>query len=337
MPKIGSIKFTDARMYEYNGAMHLLQSRPWHTLKSKFGWSSQNLQLQSDDPPIRILFRKLPLGLKVAYVPKCACPDWRNKTPAQETLHKIIDFCQQPGVFLLKVEPDIDDTPEIAPLFESLGFTRGASVQPQASIVVDLRPSEDEILAAMKSKTRYNIRLARKKGITVREGALDDIPTFFQLNQTTAERDGFGIHSEDYYRAAYQSFAPENRALLIAEFEGEPLAALMLFAWDKRAYYLYGASSNAHRNKMPAYLLQWTAMRWAKQHGYESYDLWGIPNAPEAELEAEFTKRNDGLWGVYRFKRGFGGTLTYSAGVFDFAYSKIGYFLFTKFLARRKT
>jgi lipid II:glycine glycyltransferase (peptidoglycan interpeptide bridge formation enzyme) len=174
------------------------------------------------------------------------------------------------------------------------------------TIVVDLSGSEEEILARMKQKTRYNIRLATRKGVTVRPW--NDLDGFHRMMQVTGARDGFGVHSPDYYRRAWEIFHPAGMAeLLLAEYQGQPLAALMVFGRGKRAWYLYGASTNEERNRMPTYLLQWEAMRWAKTRGCETYDLWGVPDAPPERLEAEFTTQRGGLWGVYRFKRGFGG------------------------------
>jgi len=179
----------------------------------------------------------------------------------------------------------------------------------------------------MKQKCRYNVRLAEKKGITVR--AWDDLDGFHRLMQVTGGRDGFGVHSLEYYRKAYELFHPTGMAeLLVAEFEGKPLAALMIFAVGKRSWYLYGASNDEERNRMPTYLLQWEAMRWAKARGCTEYDLWGVPDADEATLEAEFETRHDGLWGVYRFKRGFGGEVKRAAQALDRVYMPWLYWLY---------
>ena len=105
--------------------------------------------------------------------------------------------------------------------------------------------------------------------------------------------------------------------MFIAKYEDQPLAAIMVFIRGERAWYFYGASNNIERNRMPTYLLQWEAMRWAAGRGVSQYDLWGIPDFPEEQLEQEFTARADGLWGVYRFKRGFGGEIVRSAGVYQ--------------------
>ncbi|MFN2302914.1 MAG: lipid II:glycine glycyltransferase FemX, partial [Anaerolineales bacterium] len=121
-----------------------------------------------------------------------------------------------------------------------------------------------------------------------------------------------------------------------AEFEGRPLAALMVFALGERAWYIYGASNNEERNRMPTYLLQWEAMRWAKNVGCKVYDLWGVPDYPEDQLEDSFLERSDGLWGVYRFKRGFGGEICRTIGAWDRIYRKNLYKLYQLWTQRTK-
>ena len=190
----------------------------------------------------------------------------------------------------------------------------------------------------MKPKTRYNINLAHKKGVLIRP--FSDFEIFHQLMQVTSQRDVFGVHSRAYYQQAYELFYPRGLCeLLLAEFEGEPLAALMVFCRGRSAWYFYGGSSNAHRERMPNYLLQWEAMRWARTQGCTEYDLWGVPDADESTLEAQFSERSDGLWGVYRFKRGFGGELRRSTGPWERVYQPLMYRLvqgWMKLRARRK-
>ena len=121
--------------------------------------------------------------------------------------------------------------------------------------------------------------------------------------------------------AALELFAPQNAALLLAEYEGRALAGVMVFTCGDRAAYLYGASSDEERARMPAYAAQWAGLRWARARGCVEYDLWGVPDADEAELEAGFTDRQDGLWPVYRFKRGFGGQVRRTVGAADRVYN----------------
>jgi lipid II:glycine glycyltransferase (peptidoglycan interpeptide bridge formation enzyme) len=131
------------------------------------------------------------------------------------------------------------------------------------------------------------------------------------------------------HHKAYELFHPKGMCeLLLADYQGQPLAALMVFAVGRHAWYLYGASSDRERARMPAYLLQWKAIRWARSRGCVKYDLWGVPDEDEATLEAQFESRRDGLWGVYRFKRGFGGRVARSAGAWDRVYNPAVYWLY---------
>jgi lipid II:glycine glycyltransferase (peptidoglycan interpeptide bridge formation enzyme) len=176
----------------------------------------------------------------------------------------------------------------------------------------------------MKQKCRYNIRLAEKKGVVVRPWR--DVPAFHEMLVTTGKRDGFAVHSTNYYQRAYELFHPAGTCeLLTAEFEGRPLAALMVFARGRRAWYVYGGSTDRERERMPNYLLQWEAMRWARSRGCEEYDLWGVPDEEESFLESEFEERQNGLWGVYRFKRGFGGRVRRAAPAVDRIYDPLLY------------
>jgi lipid II:glycine glycyltransferase (peptidoglycan interpeptide bridge formation enzyme) len=187
----------------------------------------------------------------------------------------------------------------------------------------------------MKQKTRYNIRLAEKKGVTVRPW--QDLSAFHQMMRATGERDGFGVHSYEYYKRAYELMHPQQMCeILVAEYAGKPLAALFAARNGNRAYYLYGASTDEERNRMPTYLLQWEAVKWAKAHGCEEYDLWGVPDEDEAALEANFEKRHAGLWGVYRFKRGFGGELKRATQAVDRVYNPLLYWAYLRFIGARE-
>jgi lipid II:glycine glycyltransferase (peptidoglycan interpeptide bridge formation enzyme) len=304
-------------------AAHLLQTSAWAELKSRFGWAAERVGLLADHTVVagaHVLYRRLPAGLgQLAYVPRGPLVDWDDDLQVSALLEAIERTARARGAIALTVEPELPDEAVHRSRLLALDFSPApVTIQPPRTIVVDLTGDEDAILAAMKSKTRYNIRLAGRRGVTVREAGERDLPAFHALMATTGDRDDFGIHTPAYYEAAYRLFAPRDWArLLLAEVGGEPVAALMVFALAARSWYLYGASADAHREKMPTYLLQWEAMRWAKSRGCTTYDLWGIPDVPEQHLEAEFTTRQDGLWGVYRFKRGFGGQVVRSVGAWD--------------------
>jgi lipid II:glycine glycyltransferase (peptidoglycan interpeptide bridge formation enzyme) len=157
--------------------------------------------------------------------------------------------------------------------------------------------------------------------------------------QITGQRDHFGIHGLEYFNTILELFAPEHAAILLAEVQEEPVAGLMILAHRPTAYYLFGASSNSHRDKMPTYLLQWEAMRWARANSCQYYDLWGIPDTDEETLEAKFATHSQnapGLWGVYRFKRGFGGRVTRAVGTFDLVYNRPLYWGYRRWMTRRQ-
>jgi peptidoglycan pentaglycine glycine transferase (the first glycine) len=227
---------------------HILQTTEWGELKSKFGWRAVRIAI--GDSGAQILFRRLPLQLSLAYIPKGPLgSNW-------ESLWREIDtVCRKRNAILLKVEPDLWETAdrsrdELVPP----GFTLSPHpIQPSRTLIVNISGDEDTILLNMKPKTRYNIRLALKKGIVVRPSA--DIDAVHRLMLVTGGRDDFGVHSPAYYHLAYEQFHSRGKCeLLCAEYEGALVAAIMVFAQGKRAWYLYGASANEHRDRMPTYI-----------------------------------------------------------------------------------
>jgi peptidoglycan pentaglycine glycine transferase (the first glycine) len=301
-----------------NPQAHLLQTAAWGELKAQFGWSVDRVRIGGSGA--QILFRSVPFGYRLAYIPRGPIGDW-----LPDLLPQIDQTCRARRAFALITEPDSEEDPSLAEALTGHGFRASPyPIQPRRSLVVSLEGDEETILARMHPKTRYNIRLAARKDVRVRPW--DDLAGFVGLLRVTAVRDRFGAHTDEYYETAYRLFKPENMVeLLVAEFEGTPLAALMVFSYGKRAWYLYGASSDRERNRMPTYLLQWEAMRWARARGCSEYDLWGIPDANMDVLEASFETRADGLWGVYRFKRGFGGRLTRTIGAWERVYAPTPY------------
>ena len=204
-------------------------------------------------------------------------------------------------------------------------------VQPPDTVVLDLGYEEESLLAAMKAKTRYNIGLAAKKGVRVEEGGAADLPAWYELYRQTARRDRITLHDYEYYRRQFElaqagavGGAPARRLadagpelkLLLARHEGDLLAGILLAVHGRAATYLYGASSDAKRNLMPAYALQWEAIRIARRQGCLTYDLFGIPPSPDPAHP---------MHGLYRFKTGFGGRLVNRPGCWDFPYRRAAY------------
>jgi lipid II:glycine glycyltransferase (peptidoglycan interpeptide bridge formation enzyme) len=310
---------------------HILQTSPWGQLKADFGW--QLAHVASRDSGAQILTKRIFPGINFAYIPKGPVGvDWDQLWP------EIDIVCRGRNCAFLKVEPDywVSNEQESNYYNFSNNFVPSLhSIQPMRTLLVDLIGEESQILGRMKQKTRYNINLALKKNVIVKPQS--ELSAFYDLMKITGQRDQFGIHSLDYYQRAYDLFYVHDQCLLLlAELEDIPISALIVFRVGNRAWYFYGASSNLHRDKMPNYLLQWEAIRWAKSQGCCEYDLWGVPDVDLDTLEANFASRSDGLWGVYRFKRGFGGELKRSLGPWDRVYNPFLYRLYSLWLKYRK-
>lgn len=352
----------------------LLQAWLWGEFKKQAGWSPLRLALRSADAsakqPIiaaQALFRSLPripLPLSVAYIPRgpVSMPGDNIKDDiggdAEEAFWKSVHRAtRKRGAIFLKVEPNIelDETTTKATVdskMRALGFQPSGRLQPARTIVLDIGGSEDDMLRAMKPKTRYNLRLAGRRGVVVRPAeTLEDIRTFYNLLQVTGERDEFGIHTLPYYMQMWRMFGPEgsNSALvLLAEHPDEqeraegPIGGLLALRFGREAIYMYGASANRGREHMPNYLLQWEAIKWARSQGCTIYDFWGIPDAPldnEAEAGPETTSGGEavspvnarsGLRGVYWFKKGFGGREIEYPGAYDYVYNPVAYRLWMR-------
>lgn len=319
----------------------LLQTTAWASLKSRFGWAPKRIWVKKEGQIVagaQMLIRSATFGVaRMGYVPHGPLVNWDDQEQVEVVFHQLNLAAYQNRTGFVKVEPLLWQDEFGAERWQQLcervhgRVSDSDTIQPPRTVLIDLRPAEADILAAMKQKTRYNIRLAAKKGVTVRHGTRDDLPAFTQLMRTTGQRNEFGVHVPKYYQVAYEqfdSYLPGSVALFLAEYEQKPLAAVMVFAVGRHAAYLYGASNNEERQRMPTYAVQWAAMQWAKARGCDWYDMYGVPDYPEDELEAQFQERDDGLWGVYRFKRGFGGQISRTVGPADLVYSKLTYKLY---------
>lgn len=323
---------------------HLLQSYSWGELKARHGWSVSRFAYQDGDglATAQVLWRSTPLG-RIGYLPRGpALSPAGNEAAACELLQAVHAEAARRGALLLKAEPNAPD----AGLLPALGFRPSRqTVQPRVTIIVDLEQPLETLLARQHSKTRYNVHLAARRGVRVRRGGPDDIAVFARLMQETSERDAFAARPASYYRDAL-ALLGDAADLLLAEHEGEVLAAILVAKFNGVATYLFGASSSQRRNLMASSLLQWEAMRRSKEQGMRSYDFWGVPEelAPHAndsgaqgfahELpEAAEHGRGD-LWGVYRFKRGFGGRLVAFSPAHDYVYAAPRYWLWEQLLPR---
>ena len=310
-------------------ARHVLQSWEWGQFKSRWGWSPRYFLHEEGGQPraaALILRRTLSrLGPGILYVPKGPALDYSDGALVDRVLGQLVEIARHDRAIFIKIDPDLGDA------HRSILLDRGwrpstEQIQFRNTALLDLTRTEDQLLAAMKPKTRYNIRLAQKKGVTVRAGSLSDLELLYAMYAETAQRDGFIIRPIDYYRDAWGSFIQSGLAQpLIAGVEGQAVAGLIIFHFADRAWYMYGMSRGVHREYMPNHLLQWHAMQWTKSQGCTVYDLWGAPD----ELNEA-----DPMWGVYKFKEGLGGQFTRHVGAYDFVVSHFWYWIYSVAIPR---
>ncbi len=332
-------------------AAHVLQTWDWGEFKrGETGWTPERLAFRDESgatvAAASVLTRRVG-PLRVMYVPKGPALDYRDPALLEAVLDHLEMLARQRRAVWLKIDPDIiagtgipgsddrDHPPHDDPagqralgLLRARGWRFSASqVQFRNTLTLDLAQSEEALLAAMSQGTRRKIRQAIKGGVSVRPAeSPGDFDTLYALYRVTGERQGFLIRPPDYYRAAWSRFITAELAqAFLAEHEGRALAGLVLFHFGPKAWYFYGMSSNEGRERMPTYLLQWEAIRWAQARGYATYDFWGAPD--------EF-REDAPMWGVYRFKDGFGGTVVRHIGAWDYAPSRALYALYERVMPR---
>lgn len=310
---------------------HVLQTWEWADFKHRAtGWEPLRQAFYDDDEKLVALastgIRRLGL-FALMYAPRG--PIFAGDDPAAfaPVLQQLMQSARQHRAIWLKVDPALataygvpgedDDQPDengqqFVRTLKELGWQfSGDQIQFRNTIMIDLTPDEDDILMQMSGNTRRKVRQAYKKDVTIRAATVDDLDLLYELYTTTSERDDFIIRPRDYYVGLWRELmAADMCHALIAEYDGQAIAHVILLHYGQTCWYFYGASSDAERQRMPNYALQWEAIKWAKSQGYTRYDMWGAPD--------EFNER-DGMWGVYQFKRGFRGTVTRTVGAWDYA------------------
>ena len=319
---------------------HLLQSRQWADFKSNSDWQPFFLMWKDEEKTLlggaSVLCKTsyvplLKIPIRIMYVPRGPVLNWENAETAKIILKDLTVFAKEEGATYIKIDPEVFykiEGPqefvvatvgdEINQLFTSLDWKYAKEqIQFKNTFWLSLHADDDQLLGNMKQKTRYNVRLATKKGVTVRKAAPEDFHLLYNMYAETSKRDGFIIRSEDYYLDLWNRLYQADMAFgLIAEFEGVPLAGLMNFVYQHRAWYFYGMSTTEHRNYMPTYILQWEAMKMAKASGCTLYDMWGAPD----EID-----ENDSMYGVFRFKQGLGASFVEGVGAWDFVIKPVWY------------
>lgn len=331
------------------------QVSAWGQLKSEFGWQPQRIGLLKDDQLVagtQVLYRSLVYGLgKLAYIPFGPLVDWEQREQVEAMMRAINQTTRQSGAAFLKIEPGYDVPTDI--LAHCKFIRSDQTVQPPRTIVLDILGQdadhepidEADILTRMNQGTRRNIRKSEKHGVVVRHGSRQEVDSFNRLLAITSDRQEFGVHVGRYYERVYDLFistpTPVKATLLLAGYTDDDdvrhdLAGVMVFVLGTQSWYLYGASSDQERQRMASFGVQWAAIQWARSEGAQTYDMVGVPDVEPDVLEAEFETRHDGLWGVYRFKRGWGGRVVRTVGAWDRVYNPIVYHAYRAYLWWRR-
>lgn len=292
-----------------NFKSHIFQTNEWAKVKNN--WKHEMIILREEGKIVgsmSILLRKIPIiNSYIMYAPRGFVCDPHNREYIEKLTFEIKKIAKKYKAFLFRLDPDILNEDEtFKNLMKSLGYKQNTNiktindvVQPKFVYRINIKDkTEEELLQSFKEKTRYNIRLAKKKGVTVREGNKEDINIFYKILKETGQRDNFFVRDIEYFKRMYDIMAPKYLKILIAEFENKPIAVSMPVWFGNKLWYLYGGSSNEYRNLMPTYLLQWEMIKLALEKKCEIYDLGGVSG---------YKDENSPIYGVYRFKSGFNG------------------------------
>jgi len=320
------------RFIESSPKGHVLQTWEWGDLKAKTGWIPFRIMIEKEGQPVgavTVLKRAIPLLKKnIFYAPRGPVLDIKEPGLFPFLLTKMKALAREHQVIFLKIDPDVP-AHDLAwqDALKQAGFRSAdkgegfEGVQPKYVFRLDISPDSDQLMRNFHQKTRYNIRLAERKGVEIVEtGTREDLPVFYRVLQETCERDHFLVRSYQYFEDLYDYLVPPGYAkLFLAKLGGKVIAGTLLLKLGDKAWYLYGASSNKERNAMPNYLIQWTMIQWAKSQGCTLYDFRGVPG--------QLTEENP-LYGLYRFKKGFSGEFTEFIGEYDLVYQPAAYWLY---------
>jgi len=290
-----------------------LQSWEWSEFQKKAGSQVERYVLRNEESiqvASSVIKKELPGAKGYYYCPRGPIFSKKledNKEIFIDFLNNLIRIGKQENVVFIRIEPNN------IPNLNKLKPVETIAIQPKRTIRLDLNKDEGEILKGMHQKTRYNIRLSKRKGVKVYEGDQGNFEEFWKLMSLTCKRDGFRLHTKDYYRKML-NIDKNFVKLFLAEYEGNIISANIVSFFGDTAVYAHGASSNEYRNVMAPYLLQWEAIKSAKENGCKYYDFYGI---------------DEMKWpGVTRFKRGFGGEEFEYEGTYDVVIDKLWYSIY---------
>ena len=309
-----SIKPLDKKELGNNQAFfynsNFMQSKFWAELKSDYGFKPLYFLLDNSKSieVLSVLIRPIVGNYSIAYIPHGPSEEFINNIKISEMSKELKKYLPK-GCLLIRFDLLVTKDCEI----DLTSLKKSAvDIQVPDTTILDIDKPEEDLLKNMHKKTRYNIKLAKKKAVVISEVDSTSIDRWYDMYKVTAKRDSIAIHSKDYYKSVYSKAKKSENSdmrLLFAEHEGDLLAGIFVLISGNKATYLYGASSNNKRNLMPSYLLQWSAIKLAKSLGATEYDFFGIPPSGD---------KGHPMHGLYRFKTGFGGRIVNRVGCYDY-------------------
>lgn len=330
-------KNNDEQVKKYNEfvrnkeAASLMQDLNWGMVKSE--WTQQAIYIEKNEQIIAammIIIRKVAKGFVLMYAPRGPVCDVYDTSVVEELMKDVDIIAKKYQAFVFKMDPEVKYDEKLEQVYKSKGYlvnnrkyNKNDLIQPRFDMVLNLKDRTiEEIFAGYSEKTRYNIRVAAKKGVVVRYSRNEqDLKAFYELSMVTAQRDNISMRPFEYFKRMLEAYDEEHLRIYIAEAEGKVLSAAIAINYGAKVFYLYGASSNDLRNYMPNYLMQQEMIKWAKETNCNEYDFGGV---------YELNKNN----GLYKFKEGFcrqEGVTEYIGEICK-SYNKTKYFIFTKIL-----
>ncbi len=286
----------------YKTVIHPLQTKEWAEFRKDWGNEVEKVGLNY------LTIHKVPFIGKLAIFEK-------GLAPTMESLKELISFAKEKGIFFIKLEPNVRKDTGLEKILRSQGATPGKTLFTPTTFWIDLTKTEDELLKSFSSKTRYNIKLAEKRGVSVHEDNSDEaFESYLKLQKETVTRDRFYAHNEKYHRLMWKHLKGKIAHLLVAKYNKEIITAWIVFAHDGFLYYPYGSSTHKYKNVMANNLMMWEAIKFGKKLNLKTFDLWG------REPGKGFTK----------FKEGYNPEVVEFLGTWDLVVNWPKYILYRK-------
>ena len=319
------------KFLEENEKCNFQQSLEWAEVK-KPNWIPEVILAEDEEKNIIgslcVWIRKIPIFGNIMYAPRGPVCDVHDLAILKQLTDGAKELAKKYKAIVLRIEPDVESDDQVfRDIVTNLGYHIKDDakdfmdeIQPRYVFRLDIKgKTEEEIFSGFHSKTRYNVRLATKKGVVVKEGTREDLKDFHKIMVETGARDGFIIRPLSYFEKMYDELAPKHMKLLMAYYEDKPISGVIPIFYGNKTWYLYGASSNEHRNLMPNYLLQWEMIKMAIARKDDVYDFRGVSGVVD---------ESHPQYGLYRFKKGFGATFTEFIGEVYYPFKPLTYKLY---------